>query len=343
MPGQEGDGSSSHNHAAGIAGNANGNAADRLESNDSSANNGLDIAIPLNSAVASSSSSSSAFRPNARWPVSLQSSIGGFYSGGSTPEPLHQSYDFSNDANNNTSFSTSFYGNTADNEHQTSPGSSSQTGNPATSGATASSSSSSIFPPLPPMSALQSGFPGQLYTSAAALGGSSASPSSLPAPLNISQHQHQQQQQQFSPPGTFSPLQLFQNSGTTSPSIHSSYDPALTVAGGGPGTPSTSVVGGGGAAVKKRGRKKKNISTDGDDANSSRASPAIMDSNTGTSANNNNDKEDEKRRQKTSRACDGCRSRKIRCDVIQDTSPPLCVHCKQHNFTCTWVSGPFIS
>lgn len=49
-------------------------------------------------------------------------------------------------------------------------------------------------------------------------------------------------------------------------------------------------------------------------------------------------KDDEKsKRTKTARACDGCRTRKIRCDVIADTSPPLCVHCQHHNFDCTWV------
>ena len=87
------------------------------------------------------------------------------------------------------------------------------------------------------------------------------------------------------------------------------------------------------------------------------------------------EKEEKDKRLKTSRACDGCRTRKIRwvgissarkkswksssrlsherklmghaflksahairCDVIPDTNPPLCVHCKHHNFDCTWVS-----
>ena len=47
--------------------------------------------------------------------------------------------------------------------------------------------------------------------------------------------------------------------------------------------------------------------------------------------------DDKSKRTKTARACDGCRTRKIRCDVIPDTSPPLCVHCQHHNFDCTWV------
>ncbi|EIW84945.1 hypothetical protein CONPUDRAFT_162259 [Coniophora puteana RWD-64-598 SS2] len=43
-----------------------------------------------------------------------------------------------------------------------------------------------------------------------------------------------------------------------------------------------------------------------------------------------------KKRTKTQRACDSCRSRKIRCDVLADTEPPLCQHCKQYGFECTF-------
>ncbi|KZV79657.1 hypothetical protein EXIGLDRAFT_782017 [Exidia glandulosa HHB12029] len=43
-----------------------------------------------------------------------------------------------------------------------------------------------------------------------------------------------------------------------------------------------------------------------------------------------------KKRTKTQRACDSCRTRKIRCDVILDTEPPLCQHCKQYGFECTF-------
>ncbi|KAH8827027.1 fungal-specific transcription factor domain-containing protein [Flagelloscypha sp. PMI_526] len=45
---------------------------------------------------------------------------------------------------------------------------------------------------------------------------------------------------------------------------------------------------------------------------------------------------DHKKRQKTSRACDSCRSRKIRCDVLVDSDPQICKHCKQYGFECTF-------
>ncbi|TDL27420.1 hypothetical protein BD410DRAFT_714522 [Rickenella mellea] len=43
-----------------------------------------------------------------------------------------------------------------------------------------------------------------------------------------------------------------------------------------------------------------------------------------------------KKRTKTQRACDSCRSRKIRCDVLTEADPPLCQHCKQYGFECTF-------
>ncbi|KAJ7046943.1 fungal-specific transcription factor domain-containing protein [Mycena alexandri] len=43
-----------------------------------------------------------------------------------------------------------------------------------------------------------------------------------------------------------------------------------------------------------------------------------------------------KKRTKTQRACDSCRSRKIRCDILSDAEPPKCQHCKQYNFDCTF-------
>ncbi|CCM06239.1 uncharacterized protein FIBRA_08487 [Fibroporia radiculosa] len=45
---------------------------------------------------------------------------------------------------------------------------------------------------------------------------------------------------------------------------------------------------------------------------------------------------DTKKRTKTQRACDSCRSRKIRCDVLADADPPICQHCKQYGFECTF-------
>ncbi|KAI0934800.1 hypothetical protein AcV5_006529 [Taiwanofungus camphoratus] len=45
---------------------------------------------------------------------------------------------------------------------------------------------------------------------------------------------------------------------------------------------------------------------------------------------------DTKKRTKTQRACDSCRSRKIRCDVLPDSDPPICQHCKQYGFECTF-------
>ncbi|KAF5336237.1 hypothetical protein D9758_014368 [Tetrapyrgos nigripes] len=45
---------------------------------------------------------------------------------------------------------------------------------------------------------------------------------------------------------------------------------------------------------------------------------------------------DVKKRTKTQRACDSCRTRKIRCDVIPDSDPAVCQHCKQYNFDCTF-------
>ncbi|KAF8621512.1 hypothetical protein AX15_007742 [Amanita polypyramis BW_CC] len=45
---------------------------------------------------------------------------------------------------------------------------------------------------------------------------------------------------------------------------------------------------------------------------------------------------DAKKRTKTQRACDSCRSRKIRCDILPDSEPQRCQHCKQYGFECTF-------
>ncbi|KAJ4487795.1 fungal-specific transcription factor domain-containing protein [Lentinula aciculospora] len=45
---------------------------------------------------------------------------------------------------------------------------------------------------------------------------------------------------------------------------------------------------------------------------------------------------DPKKRTKTQRACDSCRTRKIRCDVLTDSDPPVCQHCRQYQFECTF-------
>ncbi|KAF9061908.1 fungal-specific transcription factor domain-containing protein [Rhodocollybia butyracea] len=45
---------------------------------------------------------------------------------------------------------------------------------------------------------------------------------------------------------------------------------------------------------------------------------------------------DGKKRTKTQRACDSCRTRKIRCDILSDSDPPVCQHCRQYQFDCTF-------
>lgn len=73
-----------------------------------------------------------------------------------------------------------------------------------------------------------------------------------------------------------------------------------------------------------------------------------------TKSEEDGDNADLKKRTKTQRACDSCRSRKIRyipspflspgvthfliyrCDVLPDIDPPQCQHCKQYGFDCTF-------
>ncbi|GAA6062132.1 hypothetical protein JCM10212_003167 [Sporobolomyces blumeae] len=39
---------------------------------------------------------------------------------------------------------------------------------------------------------------------------------------------------------------------------------------------------------------------------------------------------------KIPRACDTCRRKKIRCNPLPDTEPPLCTYCSKHKLDCTW-------
>ncbi|CAL1705128.1 unnamed protein product [Somion occarium] len=68
--------------------------------------------------------------------------------------------------------------------------------------------------------------------------------------------------------------------------------------------------------------KRKSSTDDGGPSGSQAASP--------------NNTTEPKKRTKTQRACDSCRARKIRCDVLQDSDPPKCQHCNQYGFECTF-------
>ncbi|KAI0695709.1 fungal-specific transcription factor domain-containing protein [Cytidiella melzeri] len=63
---------------------------------------------------------------------------------------------------------------------------------------------------------------------------------------------------------------------------------------------------------------------------------SMSDSARATSSSNAAAQAEAKKRTKTQRACDSCRSRKIRCDVLAETDPPECQHCKQYGFDCTF-------
>ncbi|WWC92343.1 uncharacterized protein L201_007298 [Kwoniella dendrophila CBS 6074] len=77
---------------------------------------------------------------------------------------------------------------------------------------------------------------------------------------------------------------------------------------------------------KKRKRKQQVVETD----NQSVPSPTEAD-------------KDKEKRTKTGRACDACRTKKIRCDILPTSespsgieSQPICAHCKQSNLECTF-------
>ena len=74
-------------------------------------------------------------------------------------------------------------------------------------------------------------------------------------------------------------------------------------------------------------------------ANQSQSGTATPDQKSGDKGSN--------KRIKTARACDSCRRKKIRCDVIDDGGPPMgnpnngnggliCAHCRQYGFECTF-------
>ncbi|KAG8961393.1 hypothetical protein FRC00_012413 [Tulasnella sp. 408] len=48
------------------------------------------------------------------------------------------------------------------------------------------------------------------------------------------------------------------------------------------------------------------------------------------------DEAEKAKRTKTQRACDPCRRKKIRCDIITDSEPPICQHCSQYRYDCTF-------
>ncbi|KAI0318935.1 fungal-specific transcription factor domain-containing protein [Amylostereum chailletii] len=78
------------------------------------------------------------------------------------------------------------------------------------------------------------------------------------------------------------------------------------------------------------GKRKRGSGSEGKDDDESEADA------TPTAAQRAASAAEAKKRTKTQRACDSCRSRKIRCDVLTDTDPPLCHHCKQYGFECTF-------
>ncbi|KIK57624.1 hypothetical protein GYMLUDRAFT_75242 [Collybiopsis luxurians FD-317 M1] len=88
-----------------------------------------------------------------------------------------------------------------------------------------------------------------------------------------------------------------------------------------PQTPSVSATGG----KRKRKNAKEKVSDD--------EAPSGTDV---ARAQGQQGQADSKKRTKTQRACDSCRTRKIRCDILTDSDPPVCQHCRQYQFDCTF-------
>ncbi|KDQ60931.1 hypothetical protein JAAARDRAFT_31927 [Jaapia argillacea MUCL 33604] len=106
------------------------------------------------------------------------------------------------------------------------------------------------------------------------------------------------------------------------------------------GTPSPVPSPASASASGKRKRKP------GDEPRSNSAGERASDEETASGRNSASKQSvvDIKKRTKTQRACDSCRTRKIRCDwthttdrcdIIQDSDPPICQHCKQYGYECT--------
>ncbi|KAL6305297.1 fungal-specific transcription factor domain-containing protein [Sparassis latifolia] len=112
-----------------------------------------------------------------------------------------------------------------------------------------------------------------------------------------------------------------------SPSPAAHPDPARSVAPASPAPASSSGKRKRKSAVDDERSRASN--EDGPDSSADLARAAAQNATAGIAV-------DSKKRTKTQRACDSCRSRKIRCDVLTEAEPPVCQHCKQYGFECTF-------